>query len=100
MNPPDEADQRRFSVEDCKVNEPFDAVSQAIRENIEKFKEEYKEEIKAELDEDEEIPLKKTKRKRLDDFAKKPHMAFCQKANMPLYSNRLRSCKRNGTNSG
>jgi len=90
--PPTVEDEKRFSIQDIRVWEPFDAVSQAIRLNIKKFKEEYAEEIKAEQEEDEvgETPLKKTKRKRLDDFAKKPHMVFAQKAKMPFWNNLIK----------
>merc|ERR1719433_1451625 len=92
MCQPNQEDFDDFYMDDVKVLKPFDSVSQAIRDNIEKFKEEHADEIRAEMEQDvSETPTKKSnKRTRLDEFAKKPHMTYCARARMPLYANLLK----------
>jgi len=37
MEGPSIEDEKRFSIEDVRVREPFDALSEAIRQNLKKF---------------------------------------------------------------
>jgi len=89
---PTKEDEKRFNIDGAWKKEPFDSVSEAIHKNIIKFRKEYK--YQQERNEKEFFglgtPSKKTKRKRLDDFMKKPQMVFARKAKICQYDSLLK----------
>jgi len=89
---PTEEDEKRFNIDGAWKKEPFDSVSEAILENIIKFRKEYNYNPGG-LNEDFDVvgtPLKKTKRKRLDEFTAKPQMIFAKNATICQYENLLK----------
>jgi len=84
MEAPNQEDEWRFGINDILIHEPFVALSNAIRKNIEKFRQERAVESK---NDEREPPLKTTKRKRLIEFSNRPHMVFARQAHTPHWKN-------------
>jgi len=82
MEAPNQEDEWRFGINDILVPEPFVALSNAIRRNIEKYRQEIAVESK---NEEREPPLKTTKRKRLIEFSNRPYMVFARQAPVPYW---------------